>query len=492
MEASPQRVPTRVPAIAVAGLVAAAAVLRFAWLGRNSLWYDETFTALVSSLAWPKLLEFIRLTDTHPPLYYALIKVWTAAAGTSEAALRFPSACFGAAVVGATYALARRVTTVPVSVFAALFVALAPIDVMSSQDARMYALLELLAVGSTWALVAATETRRARVWAAYALLLALMGYTQYLGGLVGIAQGLWVLLYRRSEAPRWGAAAAAALVLYAPWLPSMWWQVTHPPFIGWYAQPLYLSVTDLLGLLAFGGSLLGTASFFQASTLPFVERLILVLPFCVVLWRGTVALRAAPSALGLVVLPPLVVVGTMLAVSAPRPLPVFLPRWFSFLLPFYAVLLAQGVFDLAAHVRARRTAVVPIVTAALVLSSLPVFWGYYLDPGARPDRWRDAAGLLRQHLDRDNILIYASPEVAIALRYYLPDPPSTAAYLPITVTPGWLDAVTSRYQRVWLVRTAVEDPRVTARLGLFAARFTVLSERDFGGVRVYSLKPARR
>ncbi|HLN12793.1 MAG TPA: glycosyltransferase family 39 protein, partial [bacterium] len=148
MEASPQRVPTRVPAIAVAGLVAAGAVLRFAWLGRNSLWYDETFTALVSSLAWPKLLAFIRLTDTHPPLYYAVVKLWTAVAGTSEAALRFPSACFGAAVVGATYALARRVTTVPVSLLAALFVALAPIDVMTSQDARMYALLELLAVGS--------------------------------------------------------------------------------------------------------------------------------------------------------------------------------------------------------------------------------------------------------------------------------------------------------------------------------------------------------
>ena len=318
-EVSPRcRVPARVAGIALFGILVAAALLRFAWLGRNSLWYDETFTALVTSLAWPKLFEFIRIADTHPPLYYSLIKLWTHAAGTSEAALRFPSACFGVAAVGVTYGFARRVATVPVSLLAALFVALAPIDVMTSQDARMYALLELLAVGSTWALVVACEARTARAWVGYALLLALMGYSQYLGGLVGIAQGLWVLIYRRSEGPRWFGAAAGALVLLAPWLPSMWWQVTHPPFIGWYAQPLYLSVTDLLGLLAFGGSLLGTASFFHASTVPFLERLILVLPFCIVLWRGIVSLRATPSALGLVGLPPLVVVGAMLLLSVPR------------------------------------------------------------------------------------------------------------------------------------------------------------------------------
>ena len=471
----------------------AAAVLRFAWLGRNSLWYDETFTALTSSLAWPKLLEFLRVVDTHPPFYYALIKLWTAAAGTSEAALRFPSACFGVAAVGVTYALARRTTTVPVSLLAGLFVALAPIGVMASQDARMYALLQLLAVGSTLALAVASETGRARAWVGYALLLALMGYTQYLGGLVGVAQGLWVLIYQRAAAPRWFAAAGAALVLYLPWLPSLWWQTTHPAFLGWYAQPLYLSVTDVLGLLAFGGSLLGTASFFQMSALPFVERLILLLPFCVVLWRGLVALRRTPSALGLIALPPLVVVGTMLALSASRPVPLFLPRWFSFLLPFYAVILAEGVFDLAARVRARREIVVSVVTAALVLSSLPVFWGYYFEPNFRPERWRGAAGLLRHELGPDSILVYANSEVAIALRYYLPDPPGAAVYLPITVPPHWLDGITRRYRRVWLVvRTAGEEPRLGERLGIFLTRFTVLGTQDFGEIRVFSLTPIGR
>jgi hypothetical protein len=96
---------------------------------------------------------------------------------------------------------------------------------------------------------------------------------------------------------------------------------------------------------------------------------------------------------------------------------------------------------------------------------------------------------VRHDLGRDDILIYASPEVAIALHYYLPNPPAAAAYLPITVTAGWLDGITSRYRRVWLVRTAVEEPRVTARLAVFAPRFAVLSARDFGGVRVVSLRP---
>ena len=479
-----------VPRLEMAGIVVLALALRLALLGRNSLWYDEAHTAWTSAMPWWRLFEVVRAVDTHPPLYYAVIKVWTAVAGASEAALRLPSACFGAASVVLTYALARRIIPPRAAVLAAFFSAVAPLGIMASQDARMYTLLELLTLGATLALVRAAATRRRPAWAAYAGLVALTVYTHYLGLLVVAAQGLWTFRYRRAAAPGWLGSVAVAAVLYAPWVPSAWWQVTHPPFLGWYAQPLYGSVADLAGLFAFGGSLLGTATFFAPGALPLLDRIILVLPFLLVCWRGVAALRTDRDALALVGLPLGVTVGGMLLVSLVRPLPVFVPRWFSFLWPFYAILLARGVFDVADHVRARADRVVACVTAALLLSSVPTLAQYYLDPAARVERWRDAAVFVAQGIRRDDVLVFASPDAAIAFGYYLRRPGSAVAFLPAPLTTRWIDELATGHREVWLVvRGASNTPELAARLRLLVTRFAPAGSRDFGGIEVDRLTP---
>jgi len=477
----------------MAGIVALAFALRLALLGRNSLWYDEAHTAWTSAMPWGRLFEVVRAVDTHPPLYYALIKLWTAVAGVSETALRVPSACFGTASVVLTYALARRIVPPQTAVLAAFLSAVAPLGIMASQDARMYTLLELLTLGATLALAAAAATRRRLAWAAYAGLVALTVYTHYLGLLVVAAHGLWTVRYRRSAAPAWLASVGAAAVLYAPWVPSVWWQATHSPILGWYVQPLYGSVVDLAGLFAFGGSLLGTATFFAPGPLPWLDRIILVLPFLLVCWRGAAALRSDREALALVGLPLAVPVGGMLLLSLIRPLPVFVPRWFSFLTPFYAILLARGVFDVADHVRARRDRVVAFVTAALLLYSVPTLGQYYLDPAARVERWRDAAAFVAQGIRRDDVLVFASPDAAIAFAYYLRRPGSTVAFLPAPLTTRWIDEVTAGHREVWLVvRGASTSPGLAERLRSFGRRFAPAGRRDFGGIEIDRLTPAHR
>ncbi len=59
-----------VPEAAVlTGITALGALLRFALLGQHSLWYDETFSALVVRSSWHGWFQLIA-ADTHPPLYY--------------------------------------------------------------------------------------------------------------------------------------------------------------------------------------------------------------------------------------------------------------------------------------------------------------------------------------------------------------------------------------------------------------------------------------
>ena len=66
------------------GIIALAAVLRFAGLGHNSLWFDEAFVVWVGAHRWQDVLPLLSGHDFHPPLYYLLVKAWIGVAGTGR------------------------------------------------------------------------------------------------------------------------------------------------------------------------------------------------------------------------------------------------------------------------------------------------------------------------------------------------------------------------------------------------------------------------
>lgn len=62
---------------------------------RTSLWYDETVSAYLAQHSWSTLWEWTTQLDIHPPLYFALLKIWVSFTGNSEFALRFFSLLWG-------------------------------------------------------------------------------------------------------------------------------------------------------------------------------------------------------------------------------------------------------------------------------------------------------------------------------------------------------------------------------------------------------------
>ena len=70
-----------------------------------SLWLDELFTAAFSQSSWGELFNYWIIPDTHPPAYFAGMKLWLEIFGSSELALRFPSLLFG---LGALAFVAHR------------------------------------------------------------------------------------------------------------------------------------------------------------------------------------------------------------------------------------------------------------------------------------------------------------------------------------------------------------------------------------------------
>src|SRR5215468_10772249 len=128
-------------------IVFLAAALRLHWLGHQSLWNDEGNTLRLVERSIPDLLVAAS-RDIHPPGYYLALKAWWALTGESEFALRSFSAFMGVLTVACVYALGRSLFASGVGVLASLLVALNAFSVYYSQEARMYAMLALVAAAA--------------------------------------------------------------------------------------------------------------------------------------------------------------------------------------------------------------------------------------------------------------------------------------------------------------------------------------------------------
>jgi len=485
------------PSLIFSGILVLAAALRVVELGWHSVWLDEAFVVSVTRESWRGLLTTLRAADSHPPLYYLLIKAWTDVAGTGETALRFPSAFASVATVALTYALARRVAGTPAALLSAFLVAMSPFAIMAGQEARMYALLGMLAVGSTLALRTAVDEGGRLRWGVYALTAVLIAYTHYLGLLVLIGHGLWIVGYERKHTGAWLVSMAVVAAAFAPWLPALVHQTLHAPTSGWYRSgDLPMALADLAGLLAFGGSLVGTAGYLTWYTggLGPLETIVLLFPFLVLLWFGGQALRARHSSLPLVALPALVPIAVLFGISLVHPM--FVPRWFSFVAPFYAMVVAAGVWHIVERFEGRRDQAIVFLVAALFLYNGPALGEYYFAPDARPFQWRQAAAVVGDHVRPGDFFLYVSP-ADLPFRYYFRDPyPSTVLPSPEApvATGGTLTApgardLARRYPRVWLVATLpfggpAQDRLFSALNGVYG----MVWHGDFGGAHVFLLE----
>ena len=479
---------------ALGGLLAVAALLRFALLGHNSIWFDEAYVAKMALSPWPAIPAVLRTAEFHPPLYYLLMKAWITITGLREATLRFPSACFGVLTVLLTYALMRRVSSDAVSLLSAGLVAVSPFSVMAGQDARMYALLATLALASTLLLADSVERRGPIRWGAYGLVTAAMLYTHYLGFCVLLAHGVWVAWFERRRFRDWLAAAAVAGVLYLPWLPSLWGQVTRSGTIAWGEATSLVDLSQLMGLFAFGGSLFGMPSFFFRNTsLGPLEQVTLLLPFLLVGWRGVRSCAAGPRGLALLGLPLVVSIG--MAFSASLAKPIFLARWFSFLVPFYAGVLALGIHDVAARFRYPRPRVVALVAAGLVLYSLPVFNRYYFDPWFRPYQWRQTAAAVQGVARSGDLYVYGDLQSELAFTYYYGPTPGRVVLGP-KVDPAEIRPAAGHASRIWLiVAPPFTEERTTQTLQVLSGDYRIIARSDTGGrivfPRIYLLEARR-
>jgi hypothetical protein len=185
-------------------IILIAYALRLHDLAGDSLWGDEIFTATQSPLPVGELLHWTA-GDIHPPGYYLLVGRLADGLGwahLSPSALtdwlwRFPSVLAGVLAVAVTYRLGTDLLGWRVGLASALLLAVSPVAIQYSQEARMHELFLLGVTLSTWALGRAlARPGQWRWWLIYALATAFSLYTVYLAFIVLASQAVWVVVSR--------------------------------------------------------------------------------------------------------------------------------------------------------------------------------------------------------------------------------------------------------------------------------------------------------
>lgn len=185
------------------------------------LWFDEIFSVHAARHSWGDLWRFVAADLIHPPLFYALLKVWVAAGGESLLWLRLFPALASIAAVVPLLLLARELRLGAWATNLALLVAAANGYLIKyAQEVRMYGLLLLLTLTSLWLfarLLNRTDAARGLV-GALACVNLLLVYTHYYGWLVVACEVVFVLLKDRRRLTPLLISAAGLALAYAPWV----------------------------------------------------------------------------------------------------------------------------------------------------------------------------------------------------------------------------------------------------------------------------------
>jgi uncharacterized membrane protein len=248
-------------AMALCIVVVLGAGLRAYGLDFQSLWTDEISSLMITdpTLAFRQFWDRV-LADTHPPIYYLVLRWSSSAFGQSETVARAPSVVFGILTVCAAAILPAASLSRSSRVALGLLLAVSPGAVWYAREARSYALLLLLSTLITVACIRLMRcipredraARRALTMLTMAALLA--SFTHYFGFLLTMAAFFTCfLLVESRHRPIVVLSGCGAVALFMPWVVYHSRYITNEQAI-WIGQLSVAASIDWFKHLAFGGT----------------------------------------------------------------------------------------------------------------------------------------------------------------------------------------------------------------------------------------------
>ena len=184
--------------IVLSAIVLLGLFLRFFNLGKESLWLDEAASYFISNSTSIGNVWSAAFNDHHPPLHF--ISLWVIRIfGENEFWLRFPSACAGILTIIVVFFLAREIANEKAGLISALILAVSPIHIYYSQEARMYAFAVLFVTLAYYAFFRACKSRQWYDWTLLGVACAAAFYSHFYTGFATITLIIGYFIVRIKE-----------------------------------------------------------------------------------------------------------------------------------------------------------------------------------------------------------------------------------------------------------------------------------------------------
>ncbi len=213
--------------LALLAIMLLGAALRFYGLGFQSLWSDELASWDISTRETiSRVIGGVR-SDVHPPLYFLILRFAQWIFGDSEWALRLPSAFAGWLCIPAICLLGKRLYSGREGIIAALFLAVFWAPIYYSQEGRVFSMLILLSILTTyfwWGVMLGLRYGRdlpTRDAALYVVCAVLCAYVHYFGLILVVSQGAALVGLAYGTLRKAILLYVPIAIAYLPWLPSM-------------------------------------------------------------------------------------------------------------------------------------------------------------------------------------------------------------------------------------------------------------------------------
>jgi uncharacterized membrane protein len=261
--------------LALLAIVILGLVLRLYHLGTQSIWIDEASSIWLAKLSLPQIVQNTAGLDIHPPLYFFLLHFWIKAFGSSEFAVRLLSAFFGVLAIPVIYLIGQQLFDKRTGLLGALILAVSSFNIQYSQETRMYSLMLLLALLSIYCFLRLSQQRTLAFSALYVVSTSLLLYTHVYGILVLVAQNIYIVTMLRELKNRgfrlryWGMLQAIVIVLFAPWIGVLIYQISWVEQGFWLAPP---TLDTIFGtFVAYAGTVLLLAIFAALSAFSLIK-----------------------------------------------------------------------------------------------------------------------------------------------------------------------------------------------------------------------------
>ena len=372
----------------------------FALYNSNSAYSsDEVWSVKAATLNYGAAMATLQ-ADIHPPLYYLFLRLWIGLFGSGERAVRSLSGLFFILSVFAVYAFGRDLYGSRTALLSATLYMVSPLAILSAQFARMYALLSLLSVLSTWLYLqfSIKPDDDSRVKPALYIAVNILGtFTHVAFFFVLFGQLVFhFVFFRRARIRKLLVATVLSVIPYLVfWSPILLRQIAGSgEGLAWLDRPGVSSIAQLL--LLYGGNFW------------------LLVPVLFYFWwrTGFLPLRSF-SQLTLRSLPLLMLVAVVVLPFLISQLkPIFNPRFALIGLPFFA--LSIGALIGRANNYILSFALIALTVIGLIL----------LHPGSAICNNRDMAAHLNRTTNDGDVVIFTSL-TRLPIDYYLERTQST-------------------------------------------------------------------